>query len=263
MRIETDMPLSSLIEKLLRGEAAEFHDEDFRTYVDSGVGNNHELLQQALNEIEDAIDNWKCSYFISVYDERVNAYRTGTTQWTSQDLDDLFVEEECLRKEGKIALTVDYLYDEIEKIGFVNEHHCDAMDMARLNNDIDFLKSQWEDLALAQIRSLEGIVKQMLSIVSIEPKTEKQKSNRPEKQPIDPPEVFGVDVCCEITGYKKNTVYKLIHENQIPCFRPGDNGRKVMFRREEIYQWMTKRKQESTQEYIEFMDKRLLARNRK
>ena len=36
-----------------------------------------------------------------------------------------------------------------------------------------------------------------------------------------------------------------------------------MFRREEIYQWMTKRKQESTQEYIEFMDKRLLARNRK
>lgn len=122
MRIETDMPLSSLIEKLLRGEAAELHDEDFRTYVDSKMGNNHELLQQALNEIEDAIDNWKCSYFISVYDERVNAYRTGTTQWTSQDLDDLFVEEECLRKEGKIALTVDYLYDEIEKIGFVNEH---------------------------------------------------------------------------------------------------------------------------------------------
>ena len=56
MRIETDMPLSSLIEKLLRGEAAEFHDEDFRTYVDSKMGNNHELLQQALNEIEDAID---------------------------------------------------------------------------------------------------------------------------------------------------------------------------------------------------------------
>ena len=28
MRIETDMPLSSLIEKLLRGEAAEFHDEE-------------------------------------------------------------------------------------------------------------------------------------------------------------------------------------------------------------------------------------------
>lgn len=76
MRIETDMPLSSLIEKLLREEAAEFHDEDFRTYVDSKMGNNHELLQQALNEIEDAIDNWKCSYFISVYDERVNAYRT-------------------------------------------------------------------------------------------------------------------------------------------------------------------------------------------
>ena len=263
MRIETEMPLSSLIEKLLRGEAAEIHDEDFRTYVNSKLGNNHEVLQQALNEIEDAIDNWKRSYFISVYDERVSAYRTGITQWTPQDLDDLFVEEENLRKEGKIALTADVLYNEIEKIGFINEHCRDAMDMARLNNDIDFLKAQWEDLALAQIKSLEGIVKQMLSTVSIEPKAERQKTNRPEKQPIDPPEVFGIDVCCEITGYKKNTVYKLIHENQIPCFRPGDNGRKVMFRREEIYQWMTKRKQESTQEYIEFMDRRLLARNKK
>ena len=37
MRIETDMPLSSLIEKLLRGEAAEFHDEDFRTYSNRKV----------------------------------------------------------------------------------------------------------------------------------------------------------------------------------------------------------------------------------
>ena len=101
MRIETDMPLSSLIEKLLRGEAAEFHDEDFRTYVDSKMGNNHELLQQALNEIEDAIDNWKCSYFISVYDERVNAYRTGTTQWTSQDLDDCLWRKSVYVKRAK------------------------------------------------------------------------------------------------------------------------------------------------------------------
>ena len=263
MRIETNMPLSSLIEKLLKGEAAEVHDEDFRTYVDSKMGNSHEAFQQALIEIEGAIDDWKCSYFISVYDERVNAYRTGNTQWTPQDLDDLFVEEECLRKEGKTALTVDYLYDEIERMGFINEYHRDAMDMARLNNDIDLLKNQWEDLVLAQIRSLEGIINQMLSTASTEPKAEKQKTSRPEKQPIDPPEVFGVDMCCEITGYKKNTIYKLIHENEIPCFRPGNNGRKVMFRLEEIYQWMTKRKQESNQEYIEIMDKRLLARKNK
>lgn len=263
MRIETNMPLSCLIEKLLRGEAAEVSSEDFRTYVDNKMGHDHEVLQQALIELEDAINNWKCSYFISIYDERVNAYRTGDIQWTPQDLDDLFVEEDCLRKEGKTALTVDYLYNEIEKIGFINEHHHDAMDMARLNKDINFLKNQWEDLVLAQIRSLKGIVKQILSTASTETKTEKQKTNRPEKRPINPPEVFGVDMCCEITGYKKNTVYKLIHENQIPCFRPGNNGRKVMFRREEIYQWMTKRKQESNQEYIEFMDKQLLARKKK
>ena len=260
MRIETDMPLSDLIEKLLRGEAAEVHDEDFRNYMENVTSGNSEMLQQALVDIKSGIDKWKSSYFISVYDERVKAYRGGNTKWTPQGLDDLYVEEECLLKEGRVGLTADILYDMVEKIGFINEHHRDALEMARINNDIDFLKAQWEDLVLAQIRSLEGIVNQMLSTASTEPKTEKQKTNRPEKQPIDPPEVFGVDVCCEITGYKKNTIYKLIHENQIPCFRPGNNGRKVMFRLEEIYQWMTKRKQESNQEFIEFMDKQLLAR---
>lgn len=258
-----NMPLSRLIERLLRGDAAELHDEDFHSYVNDKIGNNHESLQQALTEIENAINHWEDSYFIPIYNERVNAYRTGNTQWTPQDLDDLFVEEEYLRKEGKIALTADYLYNEIERLGFINEHHRDAIDIAYQNNDINFLKKQWEDLALAQIRSLEGIVKQMLSTASIAPKTEKQKTNRPEKCPVDPPEIFGVDVCCEVTGYKKNTIYKLIHENQIPCFRPGDNGRKVMFRREDIYEWLIKRKQYSNQEFIAHMDKKLSTRKEK
>ena len=50
-----NMPLSRLIERLLRGDAAELHDEDFHSYVNDKIGNNHESLQQALTEIENAI----------------------------------------------------------------------------------------------------------------------------------------------------------------------------------------------------------------
>ena len=56
MRIETDMPLSDLIEKLLRGEAAEVHDEDFRTYMKNITSGNSEMLQQALVDIKSEIE---------------------------------------------------------------------------------------------------------------------------------------------------------------------------------------------------------------
>ena len=69
----------------------------------------------------------------------------------------------------------------------------------------------------------------------------------------DYPEVFGIDVCCKITGYKKNTIYKLIAKN---------NGRKLMFRREEILAWMIARRRETTEEFINSMDVRLAARNK-
>lgn len=78
----------------------------------------------------------------------------------------------------------------------------------------------------------------------------------------DYPEVFGIDVCCKITGYKKNTIYKLIAKNKIPHFRPGNDGRKLMFRREEILAWMIARRRETTEEFINSMDVRLAARNK-
>jgi hypothetical protein len=78
----------------------------------------------------------------------------------------------------------------------------------------------------------------------------------------DYPEVFGIDVCCKITGYKKNTIYKLTAKNKIPHFRPGNDGRKLMFRREEILAWMIARRRETTEEFINSMDVRLAARNK-
>ena len=78
----------------------------------------------------------------------------------------------------------------------------------------------------------------------------------------DYPEVFGIDVCCKITGYKKNTIYKLTAKNMIPHFRPVNDGRKLMFRREEILAWMIARRRETTEEFINSMDVRLAARNK-
>lgn len=257
MTIETNMPLRGLIKKLLKGEAEEIYDEELRTYVENKIGNNQEALQQALTEIKDAIDKWKDSYFISVYEERVDAYRRGNSEWTPQDLDDLFMEEEYLIKEGKTGLTSEYLYNEMERIGFINEHHRDAMDAARMYNDMDFLIAQWEESVLMNIRLLESIVKQMLNTALTESKTEKQKDSRPEKQPIDPPEIFGIDMCCEITGYAKNTIYKLTCKNEIPCFRAGKNGRLLKFKRGEIMEWMLARRQETKEEFIKRMGGKL------
>ena len=46
--------------------------------------------------------------------------------------------------------------------------------------------------------------------------------------------IIGIDGVCEMTGYKKATIYALVHKRQIPFFRPQHGGRKLYFRREEI-----------------------------
>ena len=46
------------------------------------------------------------------------------------------------------------------------------------------------------------------------------------------------NVQSEITGYKKATIYKLIHERKIPFHKPAHGGRKVFFKKVEIDQWL-------------------------
>lgn len=260
MNYNLNMPLSNLIAKLLGGEIDELHEEDLHSYMENLTHGNKKELQQSLQEVEKAIVEWKDSYFVETYEDKVKMYQQGTLKWTSQEFDDLFYEEEFLRKEGKMGLTVDYLYNAIEKFGFINELHGDAIESAWQNNDIEFLKAQWEDLALAQIRALQAIINEMLRVTPAKPSNELQNANRPEKQLKDYPEVFGIKVCSEITGYAVNTIYKWTSQNEIPYFRPGDNGRKLMFRREDVLEWMTARPQETTQEFINNADERLAAR---
>ena len=79
----------------------------------------------------------------------------------------------------KVHLTVDYLYNAIEKIGFINELHGDAIECAWQNNDIEFLRTQWEDLALDQIRALQAIINGMLRVTLLNQVTRY-------RAPIDP-----------------------------------------------------------------------------
>ena len=118
-------------------------------------------------------------------------------------------------------------------------------------------------MVLAQIRSLRETICNMLGSVPTAVKNEQQKNNRPLKRIEDYPEVFGVDLCCELTGYAKHTIYKLTCANEIPCCRSGSNGRKLKFRRDEIKEWLTARKQETNEDFVKRMESQLAARFRK
>lgn len=73
-----------------------------------------------------------------------------------------------------------------------------------------------------------------------------QESN---KEPL--PEYFGIDTFCEVTGYKKNTVYQLVRQKKIPVYRAAHGGKKLMFKREETEKWMINKRMGDLDEFIE------------
>ena len=252
-------PLEKLIDKLLKGEVTALSEKRFYLYVENLTNGDKGKLRQALKDIDDMVANWKDSYFISVYEERVAAFNRNRLQITPQELDDIYHEENYLLKSGKIALSVDYLYESIAKYGFINEHHQDAVESACFYHDIEFLRKEWEYLVLAPIMSLRDIVCSMLGMVCDPPKSESQTSSRPLKRIEDYPEIFGLSICCELTGYAKHTIYKWTRTKEIPCHRSGTNGRKLVFKRDEIVEWLTARKQETNEEFVERMENQLAA----
>ena len=75
--------------------------------------------------------------------------------------------------------------------------------------------------------------------------------------------MFDITLYCELTNYAKDTIYKWTRTREIPCHRSGTNGRKLVFKRDEIVTWMTARKQETKDEFIKRMESQLAARLRK
>ena len=95
-------------------------------------------LKQALNEVDEAINQWRDGFFISTYDEKLSAVRQGKLNMGSQELEDIYNEETYLQKEGKTGLVADFLYNSIAQYGFINEHHRDAIESAWLFHDMEF-----------------------------------------------------------------------------------------------------------------------------
>lgn len=255
------MPLGNLINKLFRGEADEWCETDFWLYLEGLTHGDKKELEQVLKTVDAAIVNWKSLSFISRYEDKIKEWEVG--KCSMDEVDEVYFEEESWQKEGKRPLTAETLYAAISNSGFMNDYHRDAIKDALEDNDVRFLKTDWEDMMLAQIMSLRETICYMLGSVPTAVKNEQQKANRPLKRIEDYPEVFGVDLCCELTGYKKHTIYKLTCANEIPCHRSGTNGRKLVFKRDEIVDWLTARKQETNETFVERMESQLAARFRK
>ena len=101
MSMTINMPLGDLIDKSPKGEARFAHEEWLRTYVKRLTKGNKTKLKQALNEVDEAINQWRNGFFISTYDEKLSAVRQGKLNMDSQELEDIYNEETYLQKEGK------------------------------------------------------------------------------------------------------------------------------------------------------------------
>lgn len=73
-------------------------------------------------------------------------------------------------------------------------------------------------------------------------------SSEPVKESL--PDYFGIDTFCEITGYKKNTVYQLVRQKKIPVYRAAHGGKKLMFKRDETEKWMVDKRIGNLEEFI-------------
>ena len=67
-------------------------------------------------------------------------------------------------------------------------------------------------------------------------------------------EVFGLDEFCEMTGYSKQTAYKLVHERKVPFYKPEHGGRKILFKRKEVEEWLTATRVATLDEFCDEME---------
>lgn len=60
-------------------------------------------------------------------------------------------------------------------------------------------------------------------------------TNMPESPP---PEIMDIGDVVKLTGYSKATIYKFTHQRLIPFHKPAHGGRRLVFIRQEIEEWM-------------------------
>ena len=68
-------------------------------------------------------------------------------------------------------------------------------------------------------------------------------------------EPINIDEVCQLTGFKKSYVYKLVSERKISYFKPL--GKKLFFSKTEIKEWLFRNKHKSKEEIGREADKYL------
>lgn len=253
------MPLGSLIDELLRGEAEDWCETDFGLYVESLTQGDKKELEQVMDTVDAAIADWKRLSFISHYEDKIKKWKEG--KCSVDELDDLFNEEECLRKDGMVMLTAEIMFAAISARGFINEHHRDALEWALMKNDVRFLKREWENVMLAQISSFRDVIVSRLGTAPARPVNGKQSDERVLKKLEDYPEVLNTALCSEFLGISIHKLYKLTCANEIPYYQSRGNGRKLSFKRDEVYEWRMAHRQGTNEEYVKEMNEKLAARS--
>lgn len=71
---------------------------------------------------------------------------------------------------------------------------------------------------------------------------EKQKMTIAKRTPV------GIDEACEIIKKAKPTVYTLVRNNLLPCYK---QGKKLYFYEDELLEWIVKGKKRTIQEMME------------
>ncbi len=74
------------------------------------------------------------------------------------------------------------------------------------------------------------------------------------------PDIYGLDVLIEISGYSKASIYAKTSRGEIPHFKRDG---KLFFRHNEIVAWMTSNKIETKTEFSQRMDTKLMERARR
>jgi hypothetical protein len=68
------------------------------------------------------------------------------------------------------------------------------------------------------------------------------------------PETFGKNECSQLTGYAVNTINKMICEKKIPFYK---RNAKVIFKRDEIEDWLLSNRIQTVEEFIEEKENKL------
>lgn len=85
-------------------------------------------------------------------------------------------------------------------------------------------------------------------------------SKRQMPQPQEIPPIFGIKVCKEITGYSLPSIYQRTAKSLIPHFRRDG---KLLFKRDEIYAWMTENRVMTQSEFTAEKDRQFVAKRTK